>query len=270
MTILDEIFALKRIEVARQKKIHPLESLRAEAESSPAPGDFLAVLRGWKRKPALIAEVKFASPSKGILVEDPDPIHLTEVYLQNGAAAVSVLTDEHYFHGRLEYLQRIAAHWSDLPLLRKDFLFDPYQVYEARLAGADAVLLIVAGLKRRVLEGLFALAVQLGLTPLVEVHSETELELALGCGARLIGINNRDLRDFSVRLETTFRLCRDLPSEVTVVAESGIHTPEDVERLGRAGVDAVLVGEALVTAPDVGARVRALSRTAVMALEKEG
>jgi indole-3-glycerol phosphate synthase len=270
MTILDEIFAHKRREVEHQKQICPLDEVRAAAESVPAPLDFAAALRAAANKPALIAEVKFASPSKGVLVAHPDPLCLAQIYRENGATALSVLTDERYFHGCLDYLSAIAGRWPDLPLLRKDFICDPYQVYEARLAGADALLLIVAGLERKALWELHDLTVRLGLTPLVEVHSKVEVETALACGATLIGINNRDMRDFSVSLETTFRLCRLIPAGVTVVAESGIHSPEDVRRLGEAGVDAILVGEALVTAADIAARVRSLAGPMLASNSRQG
>lgn len=259
MTILDEIFTHKRSEVARQKRLRPLTAIRAEAESAPPARDFAAALRTAVRRPALIAEVKFASPSRGILVANPDPLALAETYRRNGASAVSVLTDERYFKGRLDYLQRIAASEPRLPLLRKDFICDEYQVYEARAAGADALLLIVAGLPPDRLRRLQDLALELGLAALVEVHSEEELETALECGARLVGINNRNLHDFSVSLETTSRLRARIPAGVAVVAESGIHTGADVARMAAAGVDAILVGEALVSAPDTAARVRELS-----------
>lgn len=259
MTILDEIFTHKRSEVARQKRLRPLAGVRAEAEDATPARDFVAALQTAPRRPALIAEVKFASPSRGTLVAAPDPLALAEIYRQNGASAISVLTDERYFKGRLDYLQCIAASEPRLPLLRKDFICDEYQVYEARAAGADALLLIVAGLPPDQLCHLQDLALDLGLAALVEVHTEDELETALACGARLVGINNRNLHDFSVSLETTFRLRKHIPTGVTVVAESGIHTGADVARMAEAGVDAILVGEALVTAPDTAARVRELS-----------
>ncbi len=270
MNILDEIFANKRLEVERQKEAVPPDEMRAAAEASPPPLDFVAALRTTAHRPALIAEVKFASPSKGVLLAEPDALGLAEIYRTNGAAALSVLTDERYFHGRLEYLEAIARRWPDLPLLRKDFICDPYQLYQARRAGADAVLLIAAMIAPAVLHALHALGCRLGLAPLVEVHSEEEVKLAMDCGATLVGINNRDLRDFNVSLETTLRLRPRLPAGVTVVAESGIQAPEDVRRLAQAGVDAVLVGEALVTAPDVAARVRSLVSAVEARPEREG
>ena len=260
MSILDDIFAHKREEVARLKQARPLAAVRAEAARAAPALDFMAALRNGVSRPALIAEVKCASPSRGLLARDFDPTRLARVYQENGAAAVSVLTDARYFMGDIEHLRQIAGLAPRLPLLRKDFLCDPYQVYESRAAGADAVLLIVAALHADLLGDLHALACALGMTPLVEVHTAEELETALRCAPALIGVNNRDLRDFSVSLETTLRLRPLIPDGVCVVAESGIHTPEDVDRLAETGVDAILVGEALVTAPDVGAKVRSLSR----------
>lgn len=260
MSLLDEIFAHKREEVADRQRLAPLAQVRAAAEAAPLARDFIAALNGPARKPALIAEVKCASPSRGLLAPDFDPLRLAKIYSQNGAAAISVLTDERYFRGRLEYLEAIAALDARPPLLRKDFLFGAYQVYEARAAGADAVLLIAAHLDLECLRDLHALALALGMAPLVEVHSLPELESVLLCSPVLVGINNRDLRDFSVSLETTFTLRAYVPEGVCVVAESGIHTPEDAARLADARVRAMLIGEALVTAPDVAARVRSFTK----------
>lgn len=264
MTILDEIFATKREEVAERLVARPLAVVRREAEAARPALDFAGALQGAARRPALIAEVKCASPSKGLLAKDFDPLRLAETYRQNGASAISVLTDERYFRGHLDYLTRIAERFAEggarLPLLRKDFICDPYQVYEARAAGADAVLLIAAYLDAAQLRVLHALIVELGMTALVEVHNQAELDAAAQLPAlRLLGVNNRDLRDFTVRLETTLELRPRVPAGVCLVAESGIHTPADVARLRDAGVDAILVGEALVTAPDVAAKVRELS-----------
>lgn len=258
MNILDEIFAYKREEVAARRQAAPLSAVREAAEQAALPLDFIAALRAAPRRPALIAEVKCASPSRGVMVKDFEPLHLAEVYRQNGASAISVLTDERYFHGHLDYLRDIARLPSRPPLLRKDFICDPYQVYEARAAGADCVLLIAAYLDRPQLGDLHALASELNMAALVEVHSRAELESALTCGPQLVGINNRDLRDFTVRLETTLSLLSLVPEGVTLVSESGIHTREDVVRLAAAGVDAILVGEALVSAADVAAKVRSL------------
>ena len=273
MSKLDEIFAHKRAEIASQKAAVPPAEMAVLAAAAPAPRDFVSALRQAHARPALIAEIKRGSPSRGLLVADFDPLRLAAIYAENGAAAISVLTDERYFGGSLDHLRAVAQQMQGgraqgLPLLRKDFVCDPYQVYQARTAGADAILLIVAALAPVLLAELLALAQGLGMAALVEVHDEAELETALASCARLIGINNRNLHDFTVSLETTLRLGRQVPTDVCLVAESGIFTAEDVARLaeveregGGRGVDAILVGEALVTAADVGAKVRALSGT---------
>lgn len=271
-TILDEIFAHKRREVAQSRQHRPLQQVQAEAAEAPTSLDFIAALRladgSLRLAPAVIAEIKRASPSRGLLAPHLDPVALSRLYRANGAAAISVLTDERYFQGRLDFLSQIAADRTanDLPrvpLLRKDFICDPYQIYEARAAGADAVLLIVAGLVAPLLAELHALTAELGMAALVEVHSAEELETALALRPRLVGINNRDLRDFTVSLDTTLRLRPLVPPGVCLVAESGIHTGEDVTRLAEGGVDAILVGEALVTAEDIAGQVRQLSGQAV-------
>ena len=260
MSILTEIFAYKRQEVSERQKICSLAEVCRAAEAAVPPADFVAALRaraaGW---PALIAEVKRASPSRGLLVEDFDPLGLASIYRENGAAAISVLTDERYFQGRLEFLRRISALEPHCPVLRKDFIYDPYQVYEARAAGADAVLLIAAYLDPDSLKDLHTLVGELGMAALVEVHNQAELEIALACRPALVGINNRDLHNFKTRLETSLELRAHVPPGVCLVAESGIHTRADVARLAAAGFDAILVGEALVVAPDVAARVRELA-----------
>ena len=260
MDILDQIFATKRQEVAAAQKQRPLAEMRRRAESAaPARPFAAALLRPSSQAPLrLIAEVKCASPSRGLLAEHFDPVHLAALYQQNGAAAISVLTDETYFKGSLLYLEQIAALQPRLPLLRKDFIYDPYQVYEGRAAGADAVLLITAHLDPRQLADLQSLAEELGMAALVEVHNAAELEQALALSAALVGINNRDLHDFKVDLDTCLRLRPAIPPGVTVVAESGIHTPADVARLAAAGLVAMLVGEAIVTAPDPAEKIRSL------------
>jgi indole-3-glycerol phosphate synthase len=237
-------------------------------------------------KIALIAEVKKASPSKGLLRHDFDPVELARTYAANGASAISVLTDTRYFQGKLEHLTQIRQHLNatgdrgpaagnpkretrdqrpptsysllPTPLLRKDFIFHPYQVYEACAAGADALLLIAAVLKDKELADLLALTRDLGMTALIEVHNRPELERALPLQPRLIGVNNRDLRDFSVDLKTCIELRQHVPADICFVAESGIHTAADVARLAKEGIDAILVGEALMKAKDVGAKVREL------------
>jgi indole-3-glycerol phosphate synthase len=219
----------------------------------------------------LIAELKRASPSKGILAPHLDLFQVADIYAQNGAAAISVLTDEKFFMGKLETLWELRfAHQSQLPLLRKDFILDEVQLYESRASGAEAVLLIAAALPDdQHFAELHTLALELGLTPLVEVHDEIETERALSLkDIRLIGINNRNLATFEVSLQTTEQLRPRIPSEIAVVSESGIFTAQDVERLSRANIDAILVGEALVTAPDIAAKVRELSGVDVVAQER--
>jgi indole-3-glycerol phosphate synthase len=205
----------------------------------------------------LIAEVKRASPSQGIIRQGFDPKQLARAYAAAGAAAISVLTDEPFFQGSLEDLARAKASVS-LPVLRKDFILDPYQVYEARAWGADAVLLIVAILERGPLQDLLALAQGMGLHPLTEVHTRQELQAALDAKVPIVGINNRDLKSFQVSLETTFTLLAGIPREVVVISESGISHREEVARLEAAGVDAILVGEGLLRAQDVEEKVRDL------------
>lgn len=258
MSVLHEIFDHKRAEIARQRREVPLELVQGWADRSPLPPDFERALRRSPMKPALIAEVKVASPSRGDLAPGADPLHVAEIYRRNGAAAVSVLTDERYFKGHLDHLSRIAAGLPNLPLLRKDFILDPHQVYTARAVGAAAVLLIAAALPASLLHELHHLCRQLGMAALVEVHSLEDLEPALSCEARLIGINNRDLNSFTVDLSTTGNLLPKVPSAVCVVSESGIRSGADVARMAALGVDAVLVGEALVTATDMAAKVREL------------
>src|SRR5512143_397815 len=248
MSILEQIIEQKKLEIAALD----VHALRRAAESAPAPRDFLAAIKRCRssRSPSLIAELKRASPSKGILAPHLDLFQVAEIYVQNGASAISVLTDEKFFLGKLETLRELRfTRRSELPLLRKDFIIDEVQLYESRAAGADAVLLIAAALTDdRHFADLHALALALGLTPLVEVHDEEEAERALRLqDVRLIGINNRKLATFQVSLETTERIRSLMPGDIAVVAESGIFTSQDVERLSKAKVDAILVGEALVT-----------------------
>jgi indole-3-glycerol phosphate synthase len=258
MRILNEILAHKRGEIEIKKRTHPFSALAHQLGSAKPPMDFVAALRRGGKGPALIAECKRASPSRGALAMDLDVRDLAHVYAENGASAVSVLTDERYFHGCLDDLQQIADSGLEIPLLRKDFVLDPYQVYEARAAGADAVLLIVSALEKGMLVELHQLVLELGMAALVEVHDRQEIALALTCEPKIIGINNRNLQDFSVRLATSLEFCPDIPEEICKVAESGIHTADDVRRLADVGVDAILVGEALVTAKDIPAKVRSL------------
>jgi len=248
------------VELRERMAAVPLAEVRAQAEGTARPPDFLAaVRRSPGERPRLIAEIKRASPSRGLLLADFDPLRLARTYRENGAAAISVLTDERFFQGSLEHLRQVSALQPRLPTLRKDFILEAYQLYEARAAGASAALLIAACLDAARLRALRELAEELGLTALVEAHDRLELELALASGARLVGINNRDLHTFVTSLETTLRLCALVPAGTVVVAESGIHARADIDRLAEVGVDAVLVGEALVTAADVAARVRELA-----------
>lgn len=257
-SILDEIASHKRQELVRLQAERPLAEVRAAARDTDDPADFGDALRG--DDVALIAEIKKASPSQGVIREDFDPEHIAGTYAECGARALSVLTEEAYFQGCVAYLQT-ARRVSGLPVLRKDFIVDPYQIHESRLIGADAILLIAALMDGGQLEDFSGLCQDLGLSALVEVHTREELWRAGSVGAGLIGINNRDLRSFETSLDTTFSLVADAPSGVTIVSESGIHTRDDVVALGQAGVDAVLVGEALMREADIGPKVRELAGT---------
>jgi indole-3-glycerol phosphate synthase len=261
MSILNEIYAYKRQELEKHISSYALEDIRNAASGSPMPRDFIGALKNGRAPgyPALIAEVKHRSPSRGILLADFDPLLLARSYAANGAAAISVLTDEHFFGGSIQDLQQIAEIPENKPILRKDFIFHPYQVYESRLVGADAVLLIAAMLPASVLTELYNLASELGMGVLVEVHSKSEVFTALELKPGMLGINNRDLDTFEVNLETTLSLRSLVPPGVCLVSESGIHNYQDVQRLAAAGIDAILVGEALVTSPDLPAKVRELS-----------
>lgn len=264
MSILEEIFAHKQIEVGRSKLRLPIKELEARALETPAPVDFATALKNPDLPaPRLIAEVKYKSPSKGVFREDFNPLSLASSYAQNGAAAISVLTDETYFGGHLDTLKQIEALDLGLPLLRKDFIYDPYQVLQARVYGASAVLLIAAMLSQTELSALINITHQNQLSPLVEVHNESELSRAIEAGANIIGINNRNLHDFTVDLGTTLRLAPQCPGDKMLVSESGIKNQSDIQRLGQAGVDAILVGETLVRAKDPGRKVRNLTRVAV-------
>ena len=255
-TILDEIVASKRHEVAAARKRMPLEELEDQAASAPPVRDFRAALAG-PGPIRLIAEVKKASPSARVIREDFDPIAIARAYQAHGAACISVLTDVPYFQGHLSYLARIRAS-AAIPLLRKDFLIDEYQVVEARLAGADAVLLIAEILDDATLSALLARARALGIAALVEFYEEANLPRVLAAGADLVGVNNRDLRRFETDLEHTLRLRDRIPADVVLVSESGIRTRRDVERLEAAGVSAILVGETLMRAEDIGLAVEQL------------
>jgi indole-3-glycerol phosphate synthase len=258
MSILAEIVAHKRQEVADLKTAQPRAALEALCRGLAAPRDFERALTPVRGGVRLIAEVKKASPSRGVLAADLDPVALASTYASHGAAAISVLTDRKYFQGSLDVLRQVRA-TVNVPLLRKDFTIDEYQLWEARAAGADAVLLIVAILEPALLRDLAAAAKGLGLAALVECHTEVELDVALAAGARLVGINNRDLGTFDTRIETTLALLPRIPPGPIVVSESGFFTGADVRRVVDAGAHAVLVGEGLVRAKDVAAKIRELT-----------
>jgi indole-3-glycerol phosphate synthase len=254
MSILDEIVRHKRQEVVASKAAMPRGALEARCATLGAPRDFERALAPLPGRARLVAEVKRASPSRGVLKADLDPVALASTYARHGVDAISVLTDTKYFRGSLDDLAAVRAA-VDVPLLRKDFTLDEYQLWEARAAGADAVLLIVAILEAPLLADLAAGAKGLGLAALVECHTAKELDVALAAGARLIGINNRDLATFETRIETTLALLPLIPPGPTVVSESGFFSGADVRRVIEAGAHAVLVGEGLVKAADVGAKI---------------
>jgi indole-3-glycerol phosphate synthase len=251
--ILARILEVKRAEVAAAKRTTPLAALKASIDAAPALRDFTGALRAKIAAgfPAVIAEVKKASPSRGVLRADFDPEAIARSYARHGAACLSVLTDREFFQGAPDYLVR-ARSAGGLPVLRKDFMIDPYQVYEARSWGADCILLIVAALEDGSMQELEETALELGMAVLVEVHDGRELERALRLRTPLLGINNRNLRSFETRLETTLELLADIPDDRLVITESGILSPTDVQRMQEKGVHAFLVGEAFMRALDPG------------------
>lgn len=251
--ILEKILSVKREEVAAAKNRVPLDALGRQARDADTPRDFVGAIRAKIEagRAAVIAEVKKASPSKGVLREDFDPAAIARSYASHGAACLSVLTDRQFFQGAPEYLMQARAA-SGLPVLRKDFMIDCYQVYEARAMGADCILLIVAALEDETMRELEQAALDLGMAVLVEVHDGAELDRALRLRTPLLGINNRNLRTFETRLETTLDLLDRIPVGRIVVTESGILAPVDVGRMRSAGVHAFLVGEAFMRAPDPG------------------
>ncbi len=254
--ILDDIVTYKKEELAETKRGTPLaDQKKRAADAGPLRGFGTALTAAGGIK--LIAEVKKASPSKGVIREDFDPVRIAATYQEAGATCLSVLTEKKYFQGSLEYLGAVRRAVG-LPLLRKDFIVDEYQIYEARAAGADAILLIAACLDRRQLEDYLGVAAGLGLDVLVESHTYAELDKSLLAGARIVGVNNRDLASFTVSLQTTFDLLKDIPDDRIVVSESGIQSRDDVVKLTKAGVDAVLVGESLMREQDIGKKVREL------------
>jgi indole-3-glycerol phosphate synthase len=256
MTILDRIVETKHREIAAAKAIRPLADLIVQIKDMASPRDFFeACTRSGAVQ--IIAEVKKASPSAGVIRADFDPVEIAKIYEANGAACLSVLTDQDYFQGSLSYLTAISLA-VQIPVLRKEFIIDRYQLYEARAAGADAILLIAEILPGSLLNDLLAVAESLGLTVLLELHDADQLDRCLKSGAKLIGINNRDLRTFETSLNHTIDLMKLIPDTVAVVGESGIRTAQDLSWLGNAGVKAVLVGESLIRQPDIGLALRTL------------
>lgn len=259
--VLDQIMAWKRQEVPKQMEEAPLAQVKAFARLAPPPLDFAAALTA-QPGASLIAEVKRASPSKGLIARDWDPVAIAEAYARNGAAAISCLTDVRFFQGQLAYLTEIKealrARSLAIPVLRKEFIYHEYQIHEARMAGADAILLIVAVLGDRELRDLLALTHDLGMQALIEVHDEAEVERALAVDGRIIGVNNRNLKTFEVDIENTARLRALIPQDRVVVGESGIRNTEDVARMAAMGCDAILVGETFCKLPQAerGAKVR--------------
>ena len=254
--ILERIVATKRIEIAEAKLRVPEAALEERAAAMPPARRFAAALRVVGQL-TVIAEVKKASPSAGIIRADFDAVRIAKIYEAHGAAALSVLTDEQYFQGHLEYLRAVRAAVG-IPVLRKEFILERYQLVEARVAGADAVLLIAEILPEDELAKLHREAVELGLDVLVELHDAEQLSRVLDCGAGLVGINNRDLRTFVTSLDRTLELRSRIPESITVVSESGIRMAADLATLRAAGIHAVLVGESLMRAPDIGAALDAL------------
>jgi indole-3-glycerol phosphate synthase len=258
-TVLKKIIARKYEEIAERRQQRSLAELESLARSADAPRGFVAAIerRITAGDPAVIAEVKKASPSKGVIRADFHPAEIAQSYQQGGAACLSVLTDVDFFQGSDAYLQEARAACA-LPVLRKDFTVDPYQVVEARAIGADCILLIVSALSDTQLAELNAVAVEQGLDVLIEVHDRSELERALPLGQRLLGINNRNLHTFETSLEITWELLAHAPESAIVVTESGIHTQEDVAGMRERGVNAFLVGESFMRAPEPGAELRRL------------
>lgn len=254
--ILDDIIAYKKEELAETKRRVSLVEIKNKAADA-------GLVRGFGKALSaadgivLIAEVKKASPSQGVILEDFDPVKIARSYEDAGASCISVLTEQKFFQGKLEYLGMIRRAVK-LPLLRKDFIIDEYQILEARVAGADAILLIAACLEKKQIEDFLGIAAGLGLDVLVESHTYKELDKALHAGAVLVGINNRDLSTFKVTVQTTLDLLKDIPEDRIVVSESGITTREDVLMLQKAGVDAILVGESLMREKDIGKKVKEL------------
>ncbi|WP_437188034.1 indole-3-glycerol phosphate synthase TrpC [Planctomicrobium sp. SH668] len=255
-TVLDKIIAQKQKDVATAIAARPLHEVQEALATAPAPRDFTGSLL--KHHPmGMIAEVKKASPSAGLIREDFNPVEIARTYEENGAACISILTEEHFFQGHLSYLEAIRKNVG-IPVLRKDFIIDPYQVWEARASGADAILLIAECLDDQQMESLYRLALELGMQALIEVYDPENVQRVLRLQPPLIGVNNRDLRSFVTDLQHTVRLREAIPAEVLVIGESGIHTRSDVEMLQSSRVHGILVGESLMRSADIGKSVRTL------------
>lgn len=256
--ILEQILSHNLQELEHRKRSLPMAELQRIALEQPPPLDFASAIKGEGIQ--LIAEVKKASPSRGVIRPDFNPLEIAQTYASNGASAISVLTEARYFQGSLDHLRDIRNALSNkrLPLLRKDFICDPYQIYESRVYGADCVLLIVAILTWEQLQELLGISHELNMSCLVEVHNEVEVKVAVDNGARIIGINNRDLATFNVDLATTEELRPLIPLDRIVVSESGIKKRSDIEKLRQLGVNAVLIGESLISAPDIAAKMKEL------------
>lgn len=260
MTILDTILEYKKNEVSRQKKLCNIEALKIECRNLPETKSFLNVLKKYKEenKIALIAEVKKASPSKGIIKEDFNPAEIAGIYEKSGAAAISVLTDEKFFLGSIQYLKDIKNKVA-IPVLRKDFIIDEYQIYQTRAIGADIILLIVAALDKKQFKDCYVLAKELGLDVITEVHDKNEFDFALELNADIIGINNRNLKTFEVDINNTINLIKDIKlNNKYIISESGIETNKEVKLLHSCGTDGILVGESLIKSPDIDKAVNSL------------
>ena len=255
--ILDRIVSQNLEALEHKKRRLPMAEVQRLASEQPPALELASALRGDGIQ--LIAEIKKASPSRGVIRPDFDPVEIAKIYAGNGAAAISVLTEARYFQGSLDHLKNIRKALPDeIPLLRKDFIVDPYQIYESRAYGADSLLLIVAILEPEKLQELLGISHELNMSCLVEVHNEAEVEIALKSQAKIIGINNRDLNTFGVDITITERLRPLIPRDRIVVSESGIKERSDIEKLSQLGIDAVLIGESLMSAPDIAARMREL------------
>ncbi len=257
--ILKKILARKAEEVTNRKQRTSLDSLKEIASGMENPRGFAAALqsKAQSKKPAIIAEIKKASPSKGVIRENFKPLEIAQDYAMNGATCLSILTDKDFFQGSEAYLQ-MARNACPLPVLRKDFMIDPYQIHESRALGADCILLIVAALENQQMHELAETAEELGMDVLVETHNEEELKRALTLNTKLIGINNRNLRTFETSLQTTLELKKKIPEDCLIITESGIHTPEDVQRMLDNEIYTFLVGEAFMRADSPGAKMREL------------